>query len=143
MADTQGQITNGATLWRGGPLSTDPFTQIAEAVTTDPPAGMGPDIDMTHLGSAAREFKIGLRDQGTVTLTMNLVAGNASQQALEDDDGSTARYYKIIFRDAVNGRAFKAAVKQFKVDTIALDAPLRATATMRVTGAVTRLPALP
>jgi hypothetical protein len=137
-------ITNETTFWRGGTASTDAFSKIAEVVDIDPPAGESAEVDVTHLESLAREFKLGLRDNGQTTLTMNLIPGSVQQEAIEDDqDSGTIRYYKIVFRDGVNGRAFKAGVKQFKVAAIAVDGALRATVVFRNSGAVTRLPTLP
>ena len=102
-------ITNATTVWRGGIASTDAFSAIAEVVDVDPPAGLSAEVDVTHLGSAAREFKLGLRDNGQVSMTMNLIPGSVQQEAIEDDqDSGTIRYYKIVFSDGVNGRAFKA-----------------------------------
>jgi hypothetical protein len=144
MALSDAIITNGCTLQVGdGATPTEAFTAIAEIVTIEPPAGEAAEVEVTHLESTAKEFKAGLADFGSGTATMNLIPGSLKQEQLEDDAvAGTVRNYRIMFPDATNGRAFAAFVSSFKLDSIGNDAPLRATATLRATGPVTRVPAV-
>ena len=50
--------------------------------------GTAPVIDVTHLGSTAREKMMGLRDPGELTLSMIYDATAAGQVALQADAGS-------------------------------------------------------
>jgi hypothetical protein len=144
MALSDAIVTNGSTLQVGdGATPTEAFAAIAEIVTMEPPAGEASEVEVTHLTSPAKEFRAGLADYGSGTATLNLIPGDSSQEQLEDDaaDG-TVRNYRIMFPDGTNGRAFAAFISSFKLDSIGADAPLRATATFRATGPVTRVPAV-
>src|SRR5439155_8274016 len=133
-------VTTGTVIKRGNGASPEVFTAIAEVVDIDPPSAVAGEIDVSHLASVAKEFRAGLRDFGSGTLTVNLIPGNAQQEGMEDD-GATGviRNFQIINSDGITGRAFAAFVKAFKVDPIAIDGVLRAKITLRASGAVTRI----
>ena len=140
MPASQAVVTNGTVLKVGNGASPEVFTAVAEVVDINSPSAAAGEIEVTHLLSAAKEFKGGLRDFGTAEVTINLLPGNAGQEQIEDDAATGAvRNYQIVNADGVTGRAFAAFVKAFKLAPIAIDKPLQATITFRATGEVTRL----
>src|SRR5436189_3807579 len=100
-------IANGTTLRVGDGGSPETFTSVAEVVDAEQPSAVAGEIDVTHLLSAAKEFKAGLRDFGTANVTFNVNIGNPLQQQIEDDAATgVIRNYRIVYPDAVNGIAF-------------------------------------
>lgn len=140
MPPSSAVVTNGTTLRVGDGGSPEIFTAVAEVVDIAQPGAEAGEVDVTHLLSSAKEFKGGLRDFGSGTITINSIPGNALQNQLEDDNATgVIRNYRIVLPDTVNGVSFAAFVKSFKRTQIAIDAPLRAEVVLRATGAVTRL----
>lgn len=144
--ESTGIITNETKLQVGDGATPEIFTDIAEVVSIEPPANDAPPIDISHLLSPKREKRIGLADPGEASCLLNFLFGNTGQKQLEDDQKSgTIRNYRIMYRPEPpetaykNGHEFGAGVKQFKIETIELDAPLRATVTFSVTGDITRV----
>lgn len=135
-------ITNGTTVQVGDGAVPEVFTPIAEVVDIDPPSGEAAEVEVTHLTSDAKEFRGGLRDFGSGTMTVNLIDDDASQQQLEDDLATgEIRNYRIVPPAASTAvpRAFAAFVKAFKLAQIAIDQPYRAVITLRASGPVTRV----
>lgn len=84
----------------------DSFVEIGEVVSfSDLDGGDSAEIDVTHLQSVAKEYLLGLPDNGTFSMELNFIAGDAGQTAfraarvarglrnfrvvLPDDDGTT------------------------------------------------------
>jgi len=85
--------TNGVT------RTTD--TKIGEVTDFTGPGGAAAVIDITHLGSTAKEKMIGLRDEGQLSMTMNFVATDAGQITfISDRAARTKRTYVLKFNDA-------------------------------------------
>ena len=66
--------------------------------------GTAPVIDVTHLGSTAREKMMGLRDPGEMTLGLIYDAAAAGQVALEADAASRTKR-KMTIHWSTNGAA--------------------------------------
>lgn len=68
-------------------LSTASTNLVGEIKSISGPSGSAGVIDITHLGSAAKEKMIGLPDEGQITLECNLLtsADNNAQQKLRID----------------------------------------------------------
>lgn len=102
------------------------------------PGGAAAVIDITHLGSTAKEKLIGLRDEGQLTLTLNYDPTDAGQAALVTDRAArNLRKALIKFTDAATHCAvFDAYCQQFQVQG-AVDNKIVANAVLEITNAVT------
>lgn len=104
---TQGIAAYGTLLQRGDGAGTEVFTTIAELQTIEAPAVDTDILDMTHFTSpgAFREYVLGLRDGGEVTLEGNYIPKDATQNAttglLADNLSAVVRHFKLLFSDAV------------------------------------------
>ena len=115
------------------------FGEVGEVTTIgDIDSGQAADIDVTHLQSAAKEYLIGLKDSGTITMEGNLVpadTGQVEMRTARDDQG--IRSFKITLTDApATVLAFDGFVKQFATSA-AIDSKLPFNAALRITGPVT------
>ena len=97
---------------------------------------------MTHLLSTAKEKLVGLRDEGQVSMTLNLSFSDAGQIALRADRASRSRRKCVIkFNDSATDAARTKAIFDgycmgFSV-TGAVDNKVSANAVIEITGAVT------
>ena len=105
----------------------------------------GPSVSLdpldvtTHDSTAAwREFIAGLKDGGEVSLDLVFDPANASQKTLRDDlNARTVNAYSITLTDvAPTVISFSALVTDFE-PAMGVEDELSATATLKVTGAVT------
>lgn len=78
------------------------FTQIGEITGFSGPAGSAVIIDVTNLASTAKEKMVGIRDEGNLTIDINLnTSADQYQNALRDDRASrTKRTFDIKLSDA-------------------------------------------
>lgn len=127
-------LTQGTKLQRGngdGPPET--FTDVAEVLDFDGPGGESSEIEVTHLQSTAKEYKIGLKDPGDFTFNVNLIPDDASQLGLQSDhDTRVTRNFKLILSDGTVG-TFAALVRRFRRSG-AKDDVVKANITLRITG---------
>jgi len=122
--------------------STAVANAIGEVVSFNGPTGQAGTIDVTHLGSTAKEFLMGLRDEGELTLDINFLPTDAGQVRLRtdraarslkkcviklNDNTSDAATTKLIFDAYCIGLAVQGAV----------DNALKGTVTIKIAGAVT------
>jgi hypothetical protein len=133
--------TQGTLFQRGdGATSPEGFTTIGEITGFTGPGGEATEIDVTHLGSTAKEFLMGLKDEGTVTLDMNYIVSDAQQQGLQTDrTNQTLRSFRIFVPDSAspaNYIYFTAFVQGFSISA-APDSKYEGSVTLRVSGAVT------
>lgn len=130
--------TQGTLIQRGDGAATETFDTIAEITNFDGPGGSASEIDVTSLDSTAREFLMGLKDEGQFTFGCNLVPGDTAQSGLRDDrDNRTLRNFKIVLTDASNTTlTFSAYVMTFSISG-AVDDKIGASVTLRISGAVT------
>lgn len=122
---------------------------IGEVVGFNGPSGSANVIDVTHLGSTAKEKNIGLRDEGQVSLDI-IYDSNATalHTALKDDRSSrTKRIFDIKLTD--NGTAssqpsalyFNSYVTGFSL-TGAVDDVIKGSISLEITGAVQSIDAV-
>jgi len=90
-------MSSGTTVTIEGHL----FTAIGEITGFNGPSGSVAIIDVTNLGSTAKEKLVGIRDEGNITLDVNLnTSAGQYQMALKDDRASrTLRTYDIKLTD--------------------------------------------
>ena len=58
------------------------YTAIPEVVNIQGPGGQANEIDVTDLNSTAKEFRMGLQDEGSITMDILYIPANASHAAL-------------------------------------------------------------
>jgi hypothetical protein len=131
--------TQGTLIQRGngdGPPET--FTAIGEVLDFDGPGGERGEIDVTHLQSTSREYKLALKDGGDMSFNVNILRGNAGQNGLQaDHDANTLRNFKVILNDGGPTTAsFAAFVKRFRRSG-AKDDVVKGNVTLRISGDVT------
>jgi hypothetical protein len=123
--------------------STNSSDAIGNIVDFNGPGGQANVIDVTHLGSTAREKLIGLRDEGQVSMTMLMTFSSADgQERLRTDRATRAKKKCVIqFNDSTvdlnKGKAiFDGSVLGYSV-TGAVDDVIKANVVIEVLGAVT------
>lgn len=131
--------TQGITLAVAG--ATSPFTYAAIQQITSI-SGFGTtrsEIDTTDLDDASRTFILGLKDNGSVQISLNYDPDNTQHTLLRtlNNDG-TARNFRLTLSDTSPKTVyqFSAYVMEFALE-INVDDVLKATATLRISGDIT------
>lgn len=119
----------------GSPLT---YTDIPEIISFNGPGGNAQVLDITTLDSAAIEKLIGLADEGQLSFDINFVPDNAVHAALRSDRNNQSLVpIRIVFTDGgATQWDFNAYVQGFTVQG-GVNAPLRATVTLEISGAIT------
>lgn len=77
---------------------------VGEVTDFDGPGGQAAEIDFTHLQSVAKEKKVGLADEGQLSLTLNYNATDDGQNQLRADRANRLeRLYDISYTDTSLG----------------------------------------
>ena len=117
----------------GGP---ETFTAVGDVKAIRGPTGSGQVLDASDLDSTAREKKMGLPDEGQITLEGNWTGADAQQDQLRTDRAAqTARNFEVLFSNS-DLASFTGFVLEFSVGA-AVDELLTFTSTIEITGAVT------
>ncbi len=112
------------------------FTAISEVKTFSGFDGAASEIDVTHLGSTAKEFRLGLVDEGGFTFEMNRVDADAGQVALlASRNAGTLKNYKLTLPNAEVAQ-FTAFAKTYPVQG-GVDGVVSHSIGLRISGAVT------
>jgi hypothetical protein len=130
--------TQGVLFQRGNGATPEVFTTIGEVVSFNGPDGSASEIDVTSLTSSAKEFRLGLYDEGQISFECNLLPVDTAQIGLRADRAAgTQRNFQIVLTDTgTTTLSFAAFVKQFAISG-GVDAVMKASVTLRVTGTVT------
>ncbi|PLV13077.1 phage tail tube protein [Pseudomonas guariconensis] len=98
--------------------------------------GQSDEIEVTTLASEAKEFTVGLADNGTFSMSGNWKADDEAQTVLRTarDDGEP-RAFKSVFKDGTSS-TFLGLVTQFTWDA-APNGTVNGTFNVRITGRVT------
>jgi len=132
--------SQGAALKLGqgdGPPET--FTAIGEVIgISGVGGGSASEIDVTNLASSGKEFLMGLKDEGEVSVTLNLDTGDTQQTALRTArDNSILKNFELELTDSPPTiLSFSAFVKTFNVG-VAVDDKIGLETSLRISGAVT------
>lgn len=128
--------TTGGTLTAAnGTLTPVALTEIAEVKTFSGLDGAASEIDVSHLGSTAKEYILGLVDEGGFSFEMNRVAADAGQAAvLTSRNAGTVKSYKLTLPNAETA-TFSAFAKTFPVAG-GVDGVVMHNIGLRITGAV-------
>lgn len=121
------------TLFKQGSTTIAEVTNIGE---------VGPEcetIDVTSFDSPNgwREFIGGLKTGGTLSIDMNFIPGNSTQQGLRSIVGSDATSFSVVFTGSGETYTFTAIVTSFKANTQSPADKLSATVQFQVTGEMT------
>jgi len=112
--------------------------RIGELTDFNGPGGSANEIDVTHLGSTAREFVMGLKDSGSVTAELQFHPGDVGQVFLRKRQEvlSVPTQFVLELSDAANTTlTFNAFVQNFSISG-RVDDKVTASVTLRVTGEV-------
>ena len=130
--------TQGSIFYWSTTTSLSTVISIGEVIGFNGPTGGANVIDVSHLGSTAREKLIGLRDEGQITLDCNLSPSNTGQTKLRECRAArTQGNWAIKLNDTaitmLNGHGY---VSGFCI-TGAVDQVVKASITIEISGAVT------
>ena len=130
----------GVKLQRGDAASPEVFTDIAELINLSPPSLSLDTVESTHTSSTNkyREFIAGLLDAGEVSIEVNFLPANATQNEaagiLKDMKDRTKRNFKIVFPDSgATIWSFAAFVTAFN-PSAPIDDRMTASITLKLTG---------
>jgi len=132
--------TQGVLIQRGDNASPNVWSAIPEIVSFDGPGGSASEIDVSDLDSTAREFRMGLKDEGDFSFEMMYLPNNTVHSGLQDDrTNRTLRNFRVVLTDSPQSTmTFTAYVREFSVSG-GVDDVIRASVTLRISGAVTIL----
>lgn len=128
--------SQGITIARFG---TTTFETIPNVVSFQGPGGQASVIDVTNLASTAKEKRVGLRDEGQLSLSLHFNPDDPVHIAMRADRAAnTRRQYKITFTDTTPAATwtFYGYVTQFSVQG-GVDAVVEASVTIEIDGSIT------
>ena len=131
--DTTGKTLTDA----NGTITPLDWIEIGEVVSHDGPGGSAAVYETTHLQSTAKEKKIGLPDEGQLTLAINwcLETDLGQQAASNARKARTEKNFKLTFSDASTA-SFSGYVLGLSASG-AVDDKVSGSITIEITGAVT------
>jgi hypothetical protein len=114
------------------------FAKVGEVTNIGAPSGEAADIDCTHLESTAKEYLVGLPDEGNIEISMNAMTSDAGHDELiAAKDSQERRWIKITWSNA-DVWYVKGLVKKYTWSA-GVDAKIEAATSIRTSGAWTRL----
>lgn len=127
--------TGFTTYTSGGTATPVTYTVIAEVKSFSGFDGQASEIDVTNLASTAKEFRLGLVDEGGFSFEMNQVNADAGQAALRaSKNAGTLKSYKLALPNgevATFGAYAKSLPTAGGVDNV-----LSSSVALRISGAV-------
>jgi hypothetical protein len=117
----------------------DAFDAIGEVVSfSDLDAGASGEIDVTHMGSSAKEYLLGLPDNGTMSLEVNAIFGDTGQDSFRTARRDRElRNFRVVLPDA-GSTTFKFKGWAMGSPTSGgVDQKVASTLSVRITGPVT------
>src|SRR5262245_24070229 len=140
VAASSAQIANDWYFFRGDGGSPEVFTEVPEVVSIVPGAVESPDIDVTHLRSDGSETKPGKATFATFTTTMNYVAANATQAAMEAEAPSrTYRHYRVMDPSNSFGFLYHRAIATFSRTGFEVNSRITCVATFKQSGNASKI----
>ncbi len=131
--------TQGVEWKRGDGGSPEVFTAVKELIDFNGPDGSANEIDITNLASVAREFLMGVPDEGNYTFELNYDPTDGQQTGLQDDRANrTKRNFELLLSDTPPTKfAFAGFVKEFSTRG-GVDEKISASTVIKISGAVVR-----
>lgn len=120
-------------------MGTSTFETIPNVVSFQGPGGQSSVIDVTNLSSSAKEKRVGLRDEGQLSLSIHYNPDDLVHQSLRNDRVNRARVqFRITFTDTdpATTWTFYGYVTQFSVQG-GVDAVVEASVTIEIDGEIT------
>jgi hypothetical protein len=112
------------------------YTAISNVKSFSGFDGSASEIDVTNLSSQAKEYRIGLEDNGQFTLDLDRDFSDAGQTALlAARDSQAAKSFKLLLSNGENA-IFTGFVKKFSVQG-GVDAVVKGSVDIRISGPVT------
>lgn len=128
----------GMTIARGDGASPEVFTTIPEIKSFTGPSGSASIIDVTDLSSAAKEKRMGLKDEGQISFNMSYIPSDTVHAALRADRSNrTLRNFQMTFTDASPATVwdFQAYVTGFSVSG-GVDGVVESSVTLEISGEI-------
>lgn len=112
---------------------------ITEVSEMSGPGGQAAEIDVTDLSSTGKEFRMGLQDEGQISLTVNYIPTDTSHSALRTRRANqTLTSFRILFTDSPQTTwSFSAFVLGLEISN-SVDDVTKGTITLRISGSVTQ-----
>jgi hypothetical protein len=130
--------TQGTTIAIETSDSPSTFGTIGEVKSISGPSGSAPEIDTTNLSSTAREFNMGLPDEGNISISCSYDPDDTNQALCRTKRNSqVSGNFKITCADSpATTITFTAYVTEWSL-SFDIDAVATLTIGLRLTGAVT------
>lgn len=117
----------------GGTATPASYTAVGEVVNIGGPDGSAAEIPVTHLQSTHQEFLIGLPDVGNFNAELNMVFGDAGQQAcLSAWENGTLKGWRLTYADG-SVRTWDGYVKSFN-GSLGVDEKVSGSISIRCSG---------
>lgn len=130
--------TTGKTITAAGTATPVTFTQIANIKDFSGFDGSASEIDVTNMGSTAKEFRLGLTDPGQFTINIDYDNTNAGHTALRSKQQSGVLCNFQLTLPNNNVITFGGYVKKFSLAG-GVDAVAKTAVDIRISGAITGL----
>lgn len=114
-----------------------PDTEIANVFSFSGLDGEASEIDVTNLGSTAKEFRLGLKDYGSFSMEYHPDYSDAGQTALRAAGVSAALKTFLITLPDTTTLTFEGYVKNADSVSGGVDGVLTGSASIKITGDVT------
>jgi len=131
--------SQGAGIYLSDDASPEVYTEIAQVVSISGPDGSAAEIDVTALDSTAKEWLMGLPDEGSVSLEVIHDPSDTQHEALRTARANqTVKNFQIKLTDSPQTiYSFSAYVPTFSL-SMGVDDAIKASYSLRITGAVTK-----
>lgn len=135
---TPAQSAQGTKFYLGSSGSPNDYSAIPGIVGYNGPSGQANLIDVTDLDSTGKEYLIGLKDEGEITLDINWAVDNTVHKALRAAySARTLKTLAIDFTDTAPVTRWEADIYVTSCQiTGGVDAAVKASVTLKITGAI-------
>lgn len=131
--------SQGVTIeWLDSVNSPNEFREIPEVKQFSGPSGSASVIDVSDLGSSAREKRMGLPDEGQLQLTINYRPDNEIHAGMRTArESRTLEQFRITYTDAgATTHTFSGYISGFALSG-AVDGVVEAQVTIEISGSIT------
>lgn len=132
--------SQGTVIQVGTSASPIVWSTIPEVSEISGPGGQAAEIDVTDLSSTAKEFRMGLQDEGQITLSVNYIPSNTVHTTLRTArTNQTLTNFQIIFTGSpIKTWRFTAYVLGLEISN-SVDDVTKGSITLRVSGSITQI----
>jgi hypothetical protein len=98
---SEAMTSEGVGFFRESDLTPGTYEEIPEVVSWTGPGGQAGVYEVTHLKSTGKEKRIGLPDEGQLTLECNFLPKNAVHMAMRQDRATRReKKFQIVYTDS-------------------------------------------